>query len=62
MSFDKHELNIERRKINSSSLIEKPANIQFVGVYEFDEKQEWRFISADERAEQSGKIKKYKDK
>ena len=61
MGFDKHELNIERRKINSSSLLEKPVGAQFIGAFDFDGKRKWRFISADERAEQPSKIEKYKD-
>ncbi|MBA3694766.1 MAG: hypothetical protein H0X15_04880 [Acidobacteria bacterium] len=58
ISYDKHELDIMRLKINSVVLIEKPTSAKFIGAFDIDEKRIWRFITTDERVEQKSKFKK----
>lgn len=60
LDFDKYELDVLEQKITSAVLIEKPPGAKFVGVFDSDEREKWRFIAVTEREEQKSKIEHYR--
>lgn len=49
LSFNKYKIDIARQAIVSADLEEKAFDARFVGAFDRDENNEWRFISASER-------------
>lgn len=56
MSYDAHVLDAWGRSIRDAGDEEKLLNATYVGVFDKDEKKSWRFLSANERAEDKDKI------